>query len=83
MPSNEITKIWTSLNPESTKEEIEKAIEVIALRCADVNFTIDYAKTLYKPEIPEHILKEYKRYSGNKRKKQIKKASGKARKMQY
>ena len=57
MPSNEITKIWTSLNPESTKEEIEKAIEVIALRCADVNFTIDYAKTLYKPEIPEHILK--------------------------
>lgn len=66
MPSNEITKIWTSLNLDSTKEEIEKAIEVIALRCADVNFTIDYAKTLYKPEIPEDILKKYKRYSGKK-----------------
>ena len=40
-PSNEITKVWMTLNPSSTKEEIEKAIEVISLRCADVNFTID------------------------------------------
>lgn len=66
IPSNEITKIWMTLNPDSTKEEIEKAIEIIALRCADVNYTIDYAKTLYKPEIPEHIIKKYKEYSGKK-----------------
>lgn len=65
-PSNEITKVWMTLNPNSTKEEIEKAIEVISLRCADVNFTIDYAKTLYKPEIPKGILQKYKMYSGKK-----------------
>lgn len=65
-PSNEITKVWMTLNPSSTKEEIEKAIEVISLRCADVNFTIDYAKTLYKPEIPKGVLQKYKVYSGKK-----------------
>ena len=65
-PSNEITKIWKTLSPESTEEEIQHAIEVIALRCVDVNFTIDYAKTLYKPTIPKDILKKYKVYSGQK-----------------
>lgn len=65
-PSNEITKVWMTLNPSSTVDEISKAIKVIALRCADVNFTIDYAKTLYKPEIPKTILQEYKAYSGKK-----------------
>ena len=65
-PSNEITKVWMTLNPESIKEDIEKAIEVIALRCADVNFTIDYAKTLYKPTISNDVLKNYKLYSGKK-----------------
>ena len=40
-PSNEITKIWQTLSPDSTEEEIQHAINVIALRCADVNFTID------------------------------------------
>lgn len=65
-PSNEITKIFASLNPDSTKEEIEEAIEIVALRCADVNFTIDFAKTLYKPTIPKHILERYKKYSGKK-----------------
>ena len=65
-PSNEITKVWMTLNPSSTVEEIKNAIEVISLRCADVNFTIDYAKTLYKPEIPKNILQKYKVYSGKK-----------------
>jgi len=65
-PSNEITKIFTSLNTESTKEEIKEAIETAALRCVDVNFTIDFAKTLYKPVIPKHILKKYKKYSRKK-----------------
>lgn len=65
-PSNEITKVFAQLNPESTKEEIEHAIEVVALRTCDVNYTIDYAKTLYKPEIPKEILQKYKVYSKNK-----------------
>lgn len=65
-PSNEITKVWSYLNTQSSKEEIEEAIEVVALRTLDVNFTIDYAKTLYKPTIPLHILKKYKKYSGKK-----------------
>lgn len=65
-PSNEITKIWQTLSPDSTEEEIQHAINVIALRCADVNFTIDYAKTLYKPTIPKEILEQYKVYSGKK-----------------
>lgn len=65
-PSNEITKVFAQLNPESTREEIEHAIEVVALRTCDVNYTIDYAKTLYKPEIPKNILQKYKVYSKNK-----------------
>lgn len=65
-PSNEITKVWMTLNPSSTVDEIKNAIEVISLRCTDVNFTIDYAKTLYKPEIPKNILQKYKVYSGKK-----------------
>lgn len=65
-PSNEITKVFMTLNPNSTKEEIEEAIDIVALRCVDVNFTIDYAKTLYKPTIPENIITRYKNYSGKK-----------------
>lgn len=65
-PSNEITKVFMTLNPESTREEIMEAIDVVALRCADVNFTIDYAKTLYKPTIPEDVISRYKKYSGKK-----------------
>lgn len=65
-PSNEITKIWATLNPGSSQEEVRAAMEVIALRCADVNFTIDYAKTLYKPEVPKQAASLYKQYSGKK-----------------
>ncbi|MBU5332083.1 hypothetical protein KQI61_07715 [Anaerocolumna aminovalerica] len=63
LPSNEITKIFMTLNPESTEEDVKEAIEIVALRCVDVNFTIDYAKTLYKPTIPKQVLKRYKNYS--------------------
>lgn len=65
-PSNEITKIFATLDTKSKKEEIEEAIDVVALRVVDVNFTIDFAKTLYKPTIPKHILNKYKKYSGKK-----------------
>lgn len=65
-PSNEITKVFDTLNPNSTKEEILQAIEVVALRCADVNYQIDYAKTLYRPTIPKEIKEIYKQYSGRK-----------------
>lgn len=65
-PSNEITKVWMTLNPDSTKKDVMDAINVIALRCVDVNFTIDFAKTLYKPDIPKNIINEYKKFSGKK-----------------
>lgn len=65
-PSNEITKIWSTLSPDSSPEEVKNAMEIIALRCADVNFTIDFAKTLYKPTVPKHIAARYKQYSGRK-----------------
>ena len=59
-------QVWATLHPGSSEEEIQHAIDVIALRCTDVNFTIDYAKTLYKPTIPNEILERYKVYSGRK-----------------
>lgn len=65
-PSNEITKIFATLGLDSTEEEIKEAIEAVALRCCDVNYVIDYAKTLYKPTIPKHIKELYKKYSGYK-----------------
>lgn len=65
-PSNEITKIFDTLTPESSKEEVQQAIEIVALRCCDVNYVIDYAKTLYKPTIPRDIKAIYKQYSGRK-----------------
>lgn len=46
--SNDITKIWNSDNIN---------LNVIKLLCMENNFTIDYAKTLYKPERPKHIKK--------------------------
>jgi len=43
MVSNNITKIWNSDNVN---------LDVIKLLCMENNFTIDFAKTLYKPERP-------------------------------
>lgn len=46
--SNNISKEWSKPHPNQ---------EVIKLLCAENNFTIDYAKTLYKPTRPKHIDK--------------------------
>ncbi|WP_223869690.1 RNA dependent RNA polymerase [Paenibacillus sabuli] len=44
--SNDITKIWNSAAPD---------LDVIKWLCMENNFTIDYAKTLYKPVRPPRI----------------------------
>jgi Zn finger protein HypA/HybF involved in hydrogenase expression len=46
MISNDITKIWNSDNIN---------LDAVKILCMESNFTIDYAKTLYKPERPPHI----------------------------
>jgi hypothetical protein len=52
--SNDITKIWNSDNPN---------IDVIKWLCMENNFTIDYAKTLYKPERPGKNKKMITQYT--------------------
>lgn len=56
--SNDITKIW---NQDKITEEELKAVRWL---CMETNFTIDYAKTLFKPERPkevDEILKKFHR----------------------
>lgn len=56
--SNDITKIWNSGDID------EKALNAVRWLCMETNFTIDYAKTLFKPTRPvevDDILKEYGR----------------------
>lgn len=48
-PSNDITKIWNSGKID------EERLKVIKWLVAEVNYTIDYAKTLYKPVRPKTI----------------------------
>lgn len=55
--SNDITKIWNSKNIN---------LDMIKLLCLENNFTIDYAKTLYKPKRPKEINKEIRKYTKNK-----------------
>jgi hypothetical protein len=57
MISNDITKIWNSDNIN---------IDVIKLLCMENNFTIDYAKTLYKPERPKNKKKLITDYTKSK-----------------
>lgn len=57
MISNDITKVWNSKNPN---------LDVVKILCLENNFTIDYAKTLYKPIRPKHIKKEVKQFTNNK-----------------
>lgn len=55
--SNDITKIWNCGHEIS--EDEKKAIRWL---CMETNFTIDYAKTLYKPERPadvDELIKSY------------------------
>lgn len=57
MISNDITKIWNS-------EDID--LDIIKLLCMENNFTIDYAKTLYKPERPKGKKKLITDYTKSK-----------------
>ena len=47
--SNDITKIWNQ--DEITQEELT----AVRWLCMETNFTIDYAKTLFKPQRPEEV----------------------------
>ena len=55
--SNNITKIWNSDNI---------SLDAIKLLCMENNFTIDYAKTLYKPERPKDKQKIITTYTKSK-----------------
>ncbi|MFC0903838.1 hypothetical protein ACFHWD_03920 [Clostridium sp. MT-14] len=61
MISNNITKIWNS-----NDGDLEEKLKVIKWLCMENNFTIDYAKTLYKPVRPKKIDKIIKKYTSKK-----------------
>ena len=63
--SNQITKIWNNKDILDDKNR-EQALTCIKYLCMLTNFTIDYAKTLYKPTIPPHINKMLKGYNNSK-----------------
>ena len=58
--SNDITKIW---NSGEITEESKKAVKWL---CMETNFTIDFAKTLYKPLRPQKVNLILKKYSTQK-----------------
>ena len=58
--SNNITKIW---NSGEITEEKKKAIRWL---CMETNFSIDYAKTLFKPKRPDDVDKILKKLCNNK-----------------
>ncbi len=58
--SNDITKIF---NSDKINEE---AIKVVKWLCMENNFTIDYAKTLYKPKRPSEQNKIIRKYTKSK-----------------
>lgn len=58
--SNDITKIW---NSGEITEEAKKAVKWL---CMETNFTIDFAKTLYKPLRPQKVDTILKKYSAQK-----------------
>ena len=58
--SNEITKIWNSGNID------EDALKAVRWLCMETNFTIDYAKTLFKPTRPDEVDKIIKRFGKDK-----------------
>lgn len=65
--SNNISKIWNSNVFISGNDENKKeAIDVIKLLCAENNFCIDRAKTLYMPERPTNIHKKITSFTQNK-----------------
>lgn len=56
-PSNDITKVW------NCGEITDEKLKVIKWLVAEVNFTIDYAKTLYKPKRPIFADETIKKYT--------------------
>lgn len=62
--SNDITKIWNSdVWHKGSEERKEEALKVVKLLCMENNFTIDYAKTLYKPQRPKEINRMIRKYT--------------------
>lgn len=55
--SNNITKIWNHDEPN---------LDMVKLLCLENNFTIDYAKSLFKPQRPGHIKKPMAEYTKKK-----------------
>lgn len=47
--SNDITKIWNDTSSDTVD------LDAIKILCMNNNFSIDYAKTLYKPTMPDEI----------------------------
>ena len=60
MISNEITKIWNSENID------QQALDAVKWLCMETNFTIDYAKTLFKPTRPEEVDQILRTYARTK-----------------
>lgn len=58
--SNDITKIWNS------GEITEEAIKCVKWLCMSNNFVIDYAKTLFKPTVPDDVNKIIKSFTKSK-----------------
>ena len=59
--SNDISKMWNSFTDDfETNKDI---LKVIKLMCMENNFTIDFAKTLFKPTRPKHIEGLIKKYT--------------------
>jgi len=58
--SNDITKIWNS------GEINEESLNAIRWLCMETNFTIDYAKTLFKPVRPKEVDEILKKYGRQK-----------------
>lgn len=58
--SNDITKIWNS------GEITEETLNAVRWLCMETNFTIDYAKTLFKPTRPDEVDEILKKYGRNK-----------------
>lgn len=56
-PSNDITKIWNS------GSITDEQLKVVKWLCAEVNYTIDYSKTLYKPTRPDYADRIITKYT--------------------
>ena len=61
--SNNISKIWNDVRNDEKINNGEKInLDIIKILCMENNFIIDYAKTLYKPERPQHIKTEISKH---------------------